>query len=76
MPGPLALIGAGCAIVAIGLVSLAPHEEAAPRSLRLVFFALVAGAGFGLFFVFLNRAGDAAGGHGGSGRCSARTSPR
>jgi drug/metabolite transporter (DMT)-like permease len=92
-PGPLALTGAGCAIVAIGLVSLAPHAEAAPPSasvaaasaasvaaasaaagsaatmtvskLRLVLFALVSGAGFGLFFVFLNKAGDAAGGHGG-----------
>jgi drug/metabolite transporter (DMT)-like permease len=100
-PGPLALTGAGCAIVAIGLVSLAPHAEAAPPSasvaaasaasvaaasaasvaaasaaagsaatmtvskLRLVLFALVSGAGFGLFFVFLNKACDAAGGHGG-----------
>jgi len=70
-PGPLALTGAGCAIVAIGLVSLAPQENAATgravagSKLRLVLFALVAGAGFGLFFVFLNKAGDAAGGHGG-----------
>jgi len=78
-PGPLALTGAGCAIVAIGLVSLAPHADtpttsasasavgpsAAASKLRLVLFALVSGAGFGLFFVFLNKAGDAAGGHGG-----------
>jgi drug/metabolite transporter (DMT)-like permease len=71
-PGPLALTGAGCAIVAIGLVSLAPQQKAAtaatpnaPSKLRLVLFALVSGAGFGLFFVFLNKAGDAAGGHGG-----------
>ena len=78
VPGPLALIGAGCAIVAIGLVSLAPHGEG-PESdkkesdtkkpvvatRKLVVFALLAGTGFGLFFVFLNRAGDAAGDHGG-----------
>ncbi len=64
-PGPLPVIGAGCAIVAIALVSLAPRDENTTLSLRLVLLALVAGAGFGLFFVFLNRAGDAAGGHGG-----------
>jgi drug/metabolite transporter (DMT)-like permease len=65
-PGPLALVGAGCAIVAIALVSMAPHSEApVAATKKLVFFALIAGAGFGLFFVFLNRAGDAAGGHGG-----------
>jgi drug/metabolite transporter (DMT)-like permease len=65
VPGPLALVGAGCAIAAIGLVSLAPKTEEAIHKTRLVIFALLAGAGFGLFFVFLNRAGDAAGGHGG-----------
>jgi drug/metabolite transporter (DMT)-like permease len=65
VPGPLALVGAGCAIAAIGLVSLAPKTEEAINKTRLVIFALLAGAGFGLFFVFLNRAGDAAGGHGG-----------
>jgi drug/metabolite transporter (DMT)-like permease len=85
VPGPLALTGVGCAIVAIGLVSLVPHAEAAATSAapsaaasaatsqptlvvakrRLVLFALVSGAGFGLFFVLLNKSGDAAGGHGG-----------
>ncbi len=64
-PGPVALAGAGCAIVAIALVSMAPATEAAKVNARLVGLALVAGAGFGLFFVFLKRAGDAAAGHAG-----------
>src|SRR5690242_18380944 len=71
VPGPLALIGAGCAIVAIGLVSLTPHSEAPvtgaaadhadtaenatekplAAARKLVLFALLAGTGFGLFFV-------------------------
>lgn len=65
MPGPLALVGAVCAIVAIALVSLAPSREGASINARLVLMALASGSGFGLFFVFLNKAGDAAGGHAG-----------
>ena len=65
LPGPLALVGAGCAIVAIGLVSLAPSRAGSTINARLVLMALASGSGFGLFFVFLNKAGDAAGGHAG-----------
>jgi drug/metabolite transporter (DMT)-like permease len=65
VPGTLALIGAACAIAAIGLVSLVPRTEGAPGGLRFVVLGLVSGVGFGLFFVFLNLAGRAAGGHAG-----------
>jgi drug/metabolite transporter (DMT)-like permease len=65
MPGTLPLVGAVCAIVAIALVSLAPSREGASINARLVVMALASGSGFGLFFVFLNKAGDAAGGHAG-----------
>jgi drug/metabolite transporter (DMT)-like permease len=71
-PGPVPLAGAGCAVVAIALVSVAGNERASERTmkhrevvrfdLRLVGLALASGAGFGMFFVFLKRAGDAAGG--------------
>jgi drug/metabolite transporter (DMT)-like permease len=64
-PGTLAVIGAGCAIVAIALVSITRHEDAVPITPRLIGLALISGAGFGLFFVFLNKAGDAA--HGNAG---------
>lgn len=64
-PGPLALTGAVCAIVAIALVSMAPSDGATKVDSRLIGLALAAGAGFGLFFVFLNQAGAAAGGKAG-----------
>ncbi|MEV0566404.1 DMT family transporter [Dactylosporangium sp. NPDC050588] len=60
-PGGLALAGAGCAIVAIGLVSLAPGGDAR-LSVRLLGMALGAGVAFGLFFICLSAASDAAGG--------------
>jgi len=103
LPGPAALVGVACAIVAIGLVSAVPGgtgrdgerlgdaSDASPRSravaggavsagrggvglvgavaarakVGLVLQALFAGAGFGLFFVFLKWAGNAADGHAG-----------
>ena len=61
-PGPVALAGAGCAIVAIALVSIAPGGAVVRFDPRLVGLALASGVGFGMFFVFLKRAGDAAGG--------------
>jgi drug/metabolite transporter (DMT)-like permease len=73
-PGALALTGAGCAIAAIGLVSLVPGENAGgvggveggrPATGRLLGLALGAGVAFGLFFICLSRAGDAAGGDAG-----------
>ena len=63
VPGTLALIGAGAAIVAISRVSMAP--DGGKASLRLVAMALVSGTAFGGFFVCLERAGNAA--HGDAG---------
>lgn len=63
-PSPLRLLGVGCALLAIGLVSLAPHPTGQRQvaSRRLVVAALGAGTGFALFFVLLAVAGKAAGG--------------
>jgi drug/metabolite transporter (DMT)-like permease len=61
-PGVLALVGVACAVVAIALVSLAPGRSsvAGRVSISLVARAMAAGAGFGLFFVLLDLANDAA----------------
>jgi drug/metabolite transporter (DMT)-like permease len=73
-PGVVRLVGAGCAVLAIALVSIVPaHPSAAPSAeaatsparSRLVALALAAGVGFGLFFVFLDRADTAADGDAG-----------
>jgi drug/metabolite transporter (DMT)-like permease len=67
-PGGWALAGVACAVLAIGLVSLAPTapgEDATPVTAALVGWALAAGAGFGLFFVLLDRGDLAAGGDAG-----------
>jgi drug/metabolite transporter (DMT)-like permease len=66
-PSGAQLLGVGCALLAIALVSIAPRP---PRhrqvvSWRLVAVALGSGAGFGLFFILLAVAGDAAGGSAG-----------
>lgn len=55
-PGILALSGAGCAIVAIALVSLGPTTGRGRVTGRLVGLALTAGALFGLFFALLGQA--------------------
>jgi drug/metabolite transporter (DMT)-like permease len=55
-PSPLALAGAGCAIVAIGLVSLT-GGGATKVTPRLILLALASGAMFGIFFTLLGRAG-------------------
>jgi drug/metabolite transporter (DMT)-like permease len=52
-PGALALTGAGCAIAAIGAVQV---------TRRMIGLSLGAGTAFGLFFICLSKAGDAAGG--------------
>jgi drug/metabolite transporter (DMT)-like permease len=59
-PSALALTGAGCAIVAIGLVSTAGGERhrASPRVIGL---ALMSGLMFGVFFAILGQAGPSAG---------------
>jgi drug/metabolite transporter (DMT)-like permease len=66
-PGSPGLTGVACALVAIALVSLAPSHPRHPTVVTpaLLGLAVGAGVGFGLFFVFLARAGDAA--HGNSG---------
>lgn len=58
------LLGVGCALLAIALVSLAPHPAGQRQVVtrRLVLAALGAGTGFALFFVLLAVAGKAAGG--------------
>jgi drug/metabolite transporter (DMT)-like permease len=64
-PGRWELAGVACAVAAIGLVSLAPAPPGAPGARvtpRLVGAALAAGAGFGLFFVLLDRGDLVAGG--------------
>ncbi|MET7397674.1 DMT family transporter [Dactylosporangium sp. NPDC005572] len=59
-PGAVALSGAGCAIVAIALVSLTPSAGA--RVTRgLIGLALLSGLMFGLFFTCLDRAGGSSG---------------
>ena len=66
-PSGLRLLGVGCALLAIALVSLAPHPPGHRQAVswRLVAVALGSGAGFGLFFILLAVAGDAAGGSAG-----------
>jgi drug/metabolite transporter (DMT)-like permease len=54
-PGVVALGGAGCAIVAITLVSLGPGGSRAAVTGRLVGLALIAGALFGIFFTLLGQ---------------------
>ena len=57
------LLGVGCALMAIALVSLAPHPAGRRQvvSRRLVAAALGAGTSFALFFILLAVAGKAAG---------------
>jgi drug/metabolite transporter (DMT)-like permease len=58
IPRALAVVGAGCAVGAIALVSAGPAGETAhkPVGPRIVALALAAGSGFGLFMAFLSRA--------------------
>jgi drug/metabolite transporter (DMT)-like permease len=66
-PGAVALVGVTCALVAIALVSLAPGHpgQTSPVTRGLVGLAVVAGASFALFFVFLAQANVSAGGDAG-----------
>ena len=63
-PSGARLLGVGCALLAIALVSIAPHPPGHHRVVnwRLIAVALGSGVGFGLFFVLLAVAGNAAGG--------------
>ena len=55
------LIGVGCALLAIALVSLAPPPPGEPIVVTppLVGLAVLSGVGFAMFFVFIARAGNA-----------------
>ncbi|MFL6047158.1 MAG: EamA family transporter [Propionibacteriaceae bacterium] len=63
-PSVARLIGIGCALLAIALVSISPQPSGQRQivSSRLVAAALGAGGGFALFFILLALAGDTAGG--------------
>ena len=63
-PSGSRLLGIGCALLAIALVSIAPNPSGRPQvvSWRLIAVALGSGAGFGLFFILLAVANEAAGG--------------
>ena len=54
-PGTLALAGAGCAVVAIGLVSLDPRRGEARVAPAMIGQALLAGAMFGVFTSLLGQ---------------------
>jgi drug/metabolite transporter (DMT)-like permease len=59
-PSAITLVGVGCAVAAIGLVSLGPRSggRATPQVIGV---ALLAGAMFGLFFVLLAQTSDGSG---------------
>jgi drug/metabolite transporter (DMT)-like permease len=63
-PSGARLLGIGCALLAIALVSITPNPSGRPQvvSWRLIVVALGSGAGFGLFFILLAVANEAAGG--------------
>jgi len=63
-PSVARLIGIGCALLAIALVSISPQPSGQRQivSSRLVAAALGAGGGFALFFILLALAGDSADG--------------
>lgn len=66
-PSGARLVGVGCALLAIALVSISPRSPGHRQvvNARLVAEALGAGAGFALFFILLAIAGDTAGGSAG-----------
>jgi drug/metabolite transporter (DMT)-like permease len=66
-PSGSRLLGIGCALLAIAMVSMSPSPPGQRRvvSSRLVAEALGAGGGFALFFILLDIAGEAAGGSAG-----------
>jgi drug/metabolite transporter (DMT)-like permease len=62
-PSASRLLGVGCALLAIAMVSLAPQpaRQRQVASSRLVIAALGAGAGFALFFILIALAGEVSG---------------
>ena len=64
-PSSLQLVGVGCALLAIALVSISSAQRSREHravTWRLVAVALGAGSGFALFFILIAAAGEAAGG--------------
>jgi drug/metabolite transporter (DMT)-like permease len=60
-PSSLALAGVVVALVAVALISGIAGRAERPTSARVAVLALVAGSGFGLLFVFLDRTSDDSG---------------
>jgi drug/metabolite transporter (DMT)-like permease len=60
-PGAIAIVGAVVAITAIALISGAVGVPHVPTRRAILGIALIAGAGFGLLFVFLDRTSDDSG---------------
>jgi drug/metabolite transporter (DMT)-like permease len=60
-PGPVAVVGLVAALVAVGVVSMAPsqpHPDVAVADATVLFLALAAGLLFGLFYVAFSRVSD------------------
>ena len=60
-PAAIALVGVALAIVAVALVSGVGGRAERPTRAGIVLVAVVAGAGFGLLFVFLDRTSESSG---------------
>jgi len=60
-PGVVPLVGAACAILAIGLVSTGSPSHGVRVGPRIIALALTSGTLFGVFFLFLAQAGSGAG---------------
>ena len=60
-PATIALVGVAVAIVAVALVSGVGGRAERPTRPGIVLVAVVAGAGFGLLFVFLDRTSESSG---------------
>ena len=60
-PEPIAYAGIATAIAAVALVSGAVGTRDAPTPLRIVWFAVLAGLGFGVLFAALDRTADSSG---------------
>jgi drug/metabolite transporter (DMT)-like permease len=61
LPSIVALVGVVCAVVAIGLVSLAGAPAAGSVTPRLIGMSLAAGTAFGLFFTLVAHTDEASG---------------
>ena len=61
LPSTVALVGVVCAVVAIGLVSLAGAPAAGAVTPRLIVLALLAGTAFGLFFTLIAHTDESSG---------------